>query len=513
MVSNNMDNSMRMTGFATGMDVESMVNQLMEAERQPLIRMKQDQRWLELQRDAYREMNTKMSELDSELSSMQESSTYTSKSAVSSNEGAVTASASAEADTGNYSLEVNQLATAAINPGTSGTFAENFDPLAPLSDQIDFTDANGQSYEGQKINFSYQNSEGEQSSEFTIEENDSLSDIFSKISDTSDGNVRAFYDDGDNRVIMERTEAGDFNDGGNEMDLSAGFFGDVFGINNANEQRGDKADFTYNGINMTSNDNSYEINGVSFDFHSSTNGAVDVSVGNDVDAAMEQITGFIDKYNETIDFAHGKMNEERNRDYPPLTERQREEMSEREVELWEEKSQSGMLRNDSVISSGLSSMRSAWYQEVDNPNSNEINSILDVGISTSSNWRDNGKLEVDEAELRQKLQEDPEAVMGLFHNPTGNANDPSRGLTQRVEGSLDSMMESITNRAGNEYQTAQQYTLGREMADMSERMTDFERRMQQAEQRYWDQFTRMEQAVQQANAQSSQLQQQLGGMM
>lgn len=501
---------MRMTGFATGMDVESMVNQLMEAERQPLKRMEQDQKWLELQRDAYREANTKLSELDGEISNMQHSSTYLSKSTTSSDEGSVTATASNDAGTGNYSIEVNQLATAAVNSGAKDTFTNDFDPLEALSDQIDFTDLNGENYETQTVDFSYHNAEGEQPASFDVEEGDSLSDVFSKISDATNGDVRAFYDSGDNRVIMERTEAGDFNDGGNEMDLSAGFFGNVLGIDNAQETRGDKAEFNYNGITMQSNNNSYELNGVNFEFQSKTDGPTNVTVGNDVDAAMEQITGFIDKYNETIDYMNGKTNEEKNRDYPPLTERQTEEMTEREIELWQEKSQSGMLRSDSTIEMGVSSMRSSWYESVEGTGNEDIKSVLDVGITTSSNWRDNGKLEVDEAKLREKLQEDPEAVMNLFHN---SSEGKERGITQRVEDSLDSMMNQITDRAGNEFQQLQQYTLGREMADMSERMTDFERRMQQAEQRYWDQFTRMEQAVQQANAQSSQLQQQLGGMM
>ncbi|MDQ0159649.1 flagellar hook-associated protein 2 [Alkalibacillus salilacus] len=504
-----MDNSMRMTGFASGMDVESMVNQLMEAERQPLQKMEQDQKWVELQRDAYREANTKLSELDGEISNMQQSSTYLSKSTESSNEEAITATAGQDSETGNYSIDVEQLATAAIKAGDKGAFQNDnpdFDPLESLNEQ----GADG-GYVGEEISLTYHNEEGAQDVSFTLDEGDSLSDVFSKISNQSDGNLRGMYDQNSDRVIIERTEEGSFNENGDEIEFNSSFFDDVLNMNGVAEEGGNEARFNYNGIEMTSQNNNYELNGVNFEFHAVTGGnPTNITVGNDVDAAMEQITGFIDKYNETIDYMNGKTSEEKNRDYPPLTERQTEEMSEREIELWQEKSQSGLLRSDSTIEMGVSSMRSSWYESVEGTGNEDIKSVLDVGITTSSNWRDNGKLEVDEAELRQKLQEDPEAVMNLFHN---SSEGEERGITQRVEDSLDSMMNQITDRAGNEFQQPQQYTLGRELVDMAERMSNFERRMQQTEQRYWDQFTRMEQAVQEMNSQSQQMQQQLGGMM
>ncbi|WP_054751730.1 flagellar filament capping protein FliD [Piscibacillus salipiscarius] len=120
-----------------------------------------------------------------------------------------------------------------------------------------------------------------------------------------------------------------------------------------------------------------------------------------------------------------------------------------------------------------------------------------------------GKLEVDEAKLREKLQEDPDAVYRLFSNSEeGN----SRGILNRVEDVVETTMNSIEERAGSPAQTDFQYTMGRELKSTAERMVDFERRMQQTEDRYWEQFTAMEQAMQKYNQQASYMMQAFGGM-
>lgn len=73
------------------------------------------------------------------------------------------------------------------------------------------------------------------------------------------------------------------------------------------------------------------------------------------------------------------------------------------------------------------------------------------------------------------------------------------------------MISRITDKAGNENRTEQTYTMGRELLGMEERITDFERRLAQVENRYYKQFTAMETAIQRMNQQSAQLMNQLNG--
>ncbi|WP_246247166.1 flagellar hook-associated protein 2 [Piscibacillus halophilus] len=494
------NNNMRMTGFASGMDINQMVKDLMQAERLPLQKMEQDQLWLTQRRDAYREVNTKLSEFENKFFDMRLSKTYLSKIASSSSD-AISVSASNQASDGNYSFQVDQLASAATRySGVEGTtFGKGYDADQALAAE----------YVGQEVSFAYhdQSQDSPKTVSFTIQEGDSLNDVLKNISDESGGAVRAFYDQNSDRVFMERTETGDFNKNGLEFEQLSAFFTDTLNIA-AEEQGGTDAEFKYNGIAMTSHSNNYQFNGMNLTFNSATDGPVNVSVSQDVDGAVDKITEFVEQYNELIDFMNEKVGEERYRDYPPLTEAQRKEMSEREIELWEERSKSGELRNDGILRSALSGMRSAWYESVDNLNG-DLSRMMDVGITTTSDWRQGGKLEVDEQKLREKLEEDPNAVYRLFSN---SDEGDSRGILNRVEGVLESTMDRIKDRAGSTAQTDFQYTMGRELKSMAERMANFERRMQQTEQRYWDQFTAMEKAMQRYNQQANYMMQQFGGM-
>src|SRR5699024_8647130 len=102
---------MRVGGIVSGMDIEAMVSKLMEAERMPLDRMKQQQTRLTWKRDAFREINNTLLELDNMMLDMKLSTTYNPKNATSSQEGAVTATANSNASNGSYEISVENLAT------------------------------------------------------------------------------------------------------------------------------------------------------------------------------------------------------------------------------------------------------------------------------------------------------------------------------------------------------------------------------------------------------------------
>ncbi|MDV2582852.1 flagellar filament capping protein FliD [Alkalibacillus haloalkaliphilus] len=493
-------NSMRMTGFASGMDIGQMVDDLMEAERQPLQKMEQDQLWLTQQRDAYREVNAKMSEFESMFLDMRMSSTYNSTKATSSSD-AISVSARSNADEANYQVNVNELATAAVN----------------ISDaDLDLEAAVGEDLAGEHTFQTFDEDGQEVTHTLTLNADDTYEEVFDKINEASDGAVRAFYNESSGQIFIERTETGQFNpdDNGAEIQFGEGtIFTDTFNLDSSEEHGGQDARFTYNGVELTSRSNSYELNGATLQFHQTTDQAATISIEQDIDGAVEEITNFVDKYNELVGYMNEKVNEPRNRDYPPLTEDQRRAMSESEIELWEEQSKSGELRSDGILRGAISGMRSAWYESVDNDETS-FNAAYEIGITTvnavNSPRNDQGKLEVDEQELRRALEEDSE---GVYRMLSSRADDDSRGVLSRVKDQLDNSMDRIRDRAGRATQTDHQYTMGRELMNMADRMANFERRMQQTEERYWDQFSRMERAMQEANNQSAQMQQAMGGMM
>src|SRR5690625_3464904 len=133
---------MRVGGLATGMDIDGIVKDLMAAERIPLDKLEQDKTRIEWQRDAFREVNLMLSELDKMMSDMKLTTAYKTKAATSSSQ-AVTATATSGASVGSYNIAVKSLATSAIN-ATNGTLSEfmgledgKVNPFASLSEQVE----------------------------------------------------------------------------------------------------------------------------------------------------------------------------------------------------------------------------------------------------------------------------------------------------------------------------------------------------------------------------------------
>lgn len=488
---------MRVGGLATGMDIDQIVNRLMEAERMPLNRMEQDRTMLTWKQDAFRELNRSLLELDNMILDMKLSHTYKTKSVQSSQESAVSATASPQTADGVYHIEVKQLATTAMNIGTK---------QVKLDDTVDV--------EGPIVFSTFDESGQKVDHKINVDDNDTIGDILVKITN-ADNNVRAFYDgDGESgRVILETTRTGNYNTTGEhgnaEIWFEDSFFTDVLGLNMDEEIGGENAKFTYNyGLELESKTNSYEVNNLNLQFNDVTNGHASISVTNDTDHTFDKIMAFVNQYNEVIDKLNESQQERRYRDFPPLTSEQKKEMTEDEIEKWEERAKSGILRGESSITDGMFQMRRSWYAGVET--GGEFTSLTQIGITTSPNYLDGGKLLVNEDELKRALRENPEDVQKLLSN---SAEDNSKGLIHRLEEAVELTIDKIDQHAGKGTYTLDNYVLGKRMKELDNRISAFEDRLVRIETRYWNQFTQMEKAIQRLNDQSAQLFSQFGGGM
>ncbi|WP_338652602.1 flagellar filament capping protein FliD [Lysinibacillus sp. Y5S-8] len=237
--------------------------------------------------------------------------------------------------------------------------------------------------------------------------------------------------------------------------------------------------------------------------------AVTMTSTTNVDDIMAKIKEFVTTYNGLIKDFNDQTKETKYRDYTPLTSEQKEEMSESEIKLWEEKAKSGLLRGDTLIREGLSSMRSLVYQA--NPSiDSKYNTLFSIGITTTKNYNDGGTLEIDENKLRKALEEDPNAVEKLFKNSEGKKEDVVDGKTVDTRGYIDKLRESmksfeisIEKKAGRATMTDAQYTIGKNLIDTESRISTWKSKLESIEARYWKQFTAMEAAINKANSQSS----------
>jgi flagellar hook-associated protein 2 len=135
-----------------------------------------------------------------------------------------------------------------------------------------------------------------------------------------------------------------------------------------------------------------------------------------------------------------------------------------------------------------------------------------MGITTSSVYSDGGKLVINDDKLRKALKDSPDQVVStLTKSGSKTATEDTRGVIERLRESMKDLTSDIEKRAGKTSSTDQQYTIGKNLIDANDRISSFQRRLEDTEARYWRQFTAMEKAISQANQQSAMLMGQTGG--
>jgi flagellar hook-associated protein 2 len=278
------------------------------------------------------------------------------------------------------------------------------------------------------------------------------------------------------------------------------------------ETKGKDAIIEYNGDEAKYATNSFVVNGLNVTAKKVTDDPVSVSISGDTDAIYDKIKSFVDKYNTLVDDITAKTSETRDRDYTPLTDAQKEAMSEEQVKAWETKAKSGMLRRDDMLRNALSSFRNSLASVVGGLTGSELKQLTQIGITTGSSYTENGKLTIKEETLRKAIAERPEEVAAMFTVDDGNTKtDAGDGFAVRLHQKATELIDKIKSIAGTTDMTYSQYEEGKLLNDYDERIERLTDRMEDAEDRYYAQFTAMERYINQLNQQSNWLAQQLGG--
>ncbi|WP_052480380.1 flagellar filament capping protein FliD [Caldibacillus thermoamylovorans] len=352
-------------------------------------------------------------------------------------------------------------------------------------------------------------SKGKIDEKFLIQGSESLNSVMSKVNNSKLG-VTMFYDSYSDKVTMTRKETGVYNENGQEIEFTDGdFLTQVLGFHNitpdtpGNYVKAENATFIINGLETSRQSNTFSMNGVTFTLKKTTDTPVTINVNNDNDALFENIKNFVDKYNELVEKIEKKLSEPKYKDYLPLTDDEKEELSETQQEKWENMAKSGILRNDSILSGLITQMRTAIYSGVNQDDlDSAMKSLSAIGITTTADFT-TAKLEINESKLKAAIEKDPNSIELLF-NGTG-ATDGQKGVIQRLYDKVNATMDQLKERAGNSYSVNNQFTIGRQLDDLDDRIERFEDRLADLETRYYSQFTAMEQAIQKANSQAAYL--------
>lgn len=499
---------MRISGLASGIDTDSMVKALMTAAKTPLNTLNQKKQIVEWQRDSYREVNSKLVDFrNNKLSNYRLAQTMNTQTAVvTGNTSAVTATAKNNANGISMSVVVTQLATKEGTEGILKTESDLADSKTPLGSLVPKTQTGIYTV---KIN----------DKDFEFSSTDTIASVVSKINSSKDAKVTATFDEATGKLSITASEYG----GSAKLIGNSGFIDLFHEKKNIDSQL---ATVEINGTKRTFTSNTVELNGVQLTFNElskDANGSTEpkgeddkfdisqliptvIKTEADSTKVVDTVKAFIQQYNDLLSLLNSKTSEEKYRTFQPLTADQKEEMSEDEIEKWTEKAKSGLLKNDDILKSTVSSMRSVITEYLGTGSSVSLGSL---GITTGT-YSEGGKLYLDEAKLKQAVLSNPEGVLQLFQGSAVDSSD--KGLFDKMYDKLGDSLDKLATKAGTSKYSADvtaafntTNTMYKTLKDYDKRISAMTTKLNNLEERYYNQFTAMEKALSQLNNQSNSL--------
>jgi len=491
----------RITGMNSGMDTDSMVKELVSAYEKQGQKTKNEKTKHEWKTEIWTELNKKIKSFNSKVKSFQLTTAYKQKKTTSSDESKVSVVAGDNAVKGTQTIKVNDLAkTSYITSGelknrTTGgkiTSSSTFEELGFSSDSGTITLNQGDK-------------------EVTISANKNTT-VGGFVKALQAAGVDASFDENNGRFFISAKESGEASNitfSGNSAAISKLKLSKAAG---ASIIEGQDAEIELNGATFKSSTNSFDINGMAISVKGETAEGEEITLttDTDTDAIYNNIKSVITEYSKLINELDKLYNADSARKFDPLTDEEKEALTDDEVEKWEQKIKDSLLRRDSNVAAVSNAMKNASMQSF------TINgrkySLTDFGIGTAGYFssEDNQKnaLHIDgdsddssvsslTNKLKQAIVSDPDTVATFF----------SKYLTTMSE-SFDKLTRSTTNRSyGNFYDDKKIKT---ELTKYETKISDFESYVADIEDKYYKQFTEMEKQMAKLNSTQSNLSQYFG---
>ncbi|MCM1024110.1 MAG: flagellar filament capping protein FliD [Prevotella sp.] len=228
---------------------------------------------------------------------------------------------------------------------------------------------------------------------------------------------------------------------------------------------------------------------------------ITVETKKDTSGIKDILKSFVEDYNNLIGDLYKEVSTSRPKDnnsyFDPLTDEQKDEMDADEIEKWEEKAKTGLLYRDNNIQKFLSEIRGVMSRGIDGF------TLRDMGIKLTSDWRDNGKLEIDEAKMDSAIEAYGDKIADFF---TGE-----NGLAAKLESTIDKAISTktkkygyLTSLAGMENtKTDTDNQIYKQMQSIQEIIDKLNEKYESEQERYWSQFTALEKYMAQMQQQAS----------
>lgn len=405
---------------------------------------------------------------------------------------------------------------------------------------------------------SFDLSYGSTTKQITAKSSDTLQSLMDKVNSATSGAVTMSIDDVTGKISFQSKNYGSTsnitikNNSSNISNLGITVADPAVGITGTGKDA--IVEITAPGQSTTTttqSSNQFTTNGVTYNI--TNKGSASVTVTSNTDTVVSNVKKFIDDYNALVSNINTKLTEKKNRDYKPLTDEQKESMSETQIAAWEKKAKSGILRNDEYLNNLLTQLRGTFspvYSKYTNSTDTTNTKISlnfgnygtgAIGIDTTKE-ADGGLIVIkDEAKLKSAIENNLEDFKKLFNGTSSKSlHKDSKGLVdESYVGSpkfnedgifkrMDTIIKEYVSSPGlgkdgtytlsgtmnifvnKQYDnsatgTASKNTLPDQVYNKALSISKFKTQLSDAQTRYYAKFTALETAMNKLNAQQTQM--------
>ncbi|SDA42006.1 flagellar hook-associated protein 2 [Butyrivibrio sp. INlla18] len=506
----------RITGMNSGLDTESIITALTQTKQDKLNTAKGDQKKLTWKQDKWKELNKKVTSFyNGALSNMRFTSAYNKKTTTVSNANAASVITGEGAMNATQTLDIIQLAKSGYLTGQEVKVGTSKATKETTAEELGLST-------GDKIKFSIGGNTSDVLS-VTVEEGDTVGSILSKLKSATSSetgtSLNFNYDENNGRFYVSSKTAGEAASFDLIIDSESSDAMTKLGLtkkaDGSNYISGTSAEIVLNGETYTSDTNTFEINGLTITANEVASG-ITLSTKQDTSGIYDNIKNMIKEYNDLMKEFATLYNADKASKYKMLTDDQKKEMSDTEVEEWEKKIKDGLLSHDETIGTIKTALREMMNSSFDvtlKDGTTKSLSLASFGISTGGyfeteeNERDLLHIDGDEDDssvsgntdlLRSMISTDPTAVQDFFTE-----------LSKSIYSKLSDLMK------GTEYSSSftiyEDKLMASQYSAYNTKISDAQSALEAAQDKLYKKFATMETALSKINSSSNSLSGFFGG--
>lgn len=532
----------RMTGMVSGLDTDSIVKELVSAYSTKKEKYEKEQTKLGWKQDIWKDLNKEVNTFYKSVGNLRFASGYSTKKTISSDTTKASVSAGSGAVTGTQKLHV--LATAQSGYLTGGkitaTDTNTKVTSATKLSELGFTE------DETTLKFSAKDKDGNDiSKDIKLSKDSSIGDAVQALRDAG---LNASFDANNGRIFLSSSSTGaatdfslesDGSDASKDLLNTLALNTDESEVTEASKRAtkidGSDAAIVLNGVVYTSSSNNFSINGLSISVNAvtdsmdlsqaKTNGSLDadkisdmlannplddskaisITTSTDTQAIYDKIKDFLTSYNNIINKMTKLYNADSAGNYEPLTDDEKSEMSDSEIEKWETKIKDSLLRRDSTLSTVMSAMTTAMSSGA--TVNGKTYFLSNFGISTlgymNAAENEQNAYHIDGDEDDENTSGNTDKLMAALNSDPDTVVDFMKQMATNLYNAIDKQMTSTTLRS--RYSIYNDKEMTTQYKNYTTTIKEWETKISDKEDYYYKKFSSMETALSKLNSQTSSL--------